>query len=323
MADAIGELYAARYFPPTQKARVRAIVANVATAFRAHVAHAAWLSPASRADRRWPSSTAVRRHRLSGDVGGLERPRASTRADAFGNAQRIADRTYRHALARLVQPYDPHEWALTPQTAGALLNFQQNAYLFAAALLQPPKYDPAASDAAAYGAIGAHHRPRHEPLRRRAGRRLRAGRPDAPLVDRRRRRERSRRRPSRSCGSSPPTEPLPGLARRRPPDADRERRRPRRPHRRVRGVPHVPRRESRRRGPTCVAQDREFFIAFAQAFGAKMNETGAARAARHRPCAGDVPDGHRAQPRRRGTRPSTSSPDSGCTSSRAARVRIW
>jgi predicted metalloendopeptidase len=44
---------------------------------------------------------------------------------------------------------------LTPQTAGALLNFQQNAYLFAAALLQPPKYDAAASDAAAYGAIGA------------------------------------------------------------------------------------------------------------------------------------------------------------------------
>ena len=76
-------------------------------------------------------------------------------ADAFGNAQRIAERQYRRALARLGQPFDRQAWSLAPQTAGALLNFQQNAYLFAAALLQPPKYDPAASDAAAYGAIGA------------------------------------------------------------------------------------------------------------------------------------------------------------------------
>jgi predicted metalloendopeptidase len=47
------------------------------------------------------------------------------------------------------------EWWIAPQTVGALLVFQQNAYDFAAALLQPPKFDPAASDAAAYGAIGA------------------------------------------------------------------------------------------------------------------------------------------------------------------------
>jgi predicted metalloendopeptidase len=37
----------------------------------------------------------------------------------------------------------------------AVLNFQLNSYNFAAALLQPPKFDPAASDAANYGAIGA------------------------------------------------------------------------------------------------------------------------------------------------------------------------
>jgi predicted metalloendopeptidase len=46
-------------------------------------------------------------------------------------------------------------WLISPHTAGAVLVFQQNAYDFAAALLQPPKFDPAASDAASYGAIGA------------------------------------------------------------------------------------------------------------------------------------------------------------------------
>jgi len=154
MADAIGELYAARYFPSDQKARVRAIVANVATAFREHAGRAAWLSPASRQ---------VALAKLDRLYVGIGYPEAREdwsdlridAADAFDNAQRLADRTYRHALARLVEPYDRQEWALTPQTAGAVLNFQQNAYLFAAALLQSPKYDATASDAATYGAIGA------------------------------------------------------------------------------------------------------------------------------------------------------------------------
>ena len=47
------------------------------------------------------------------------------------------------------------EWWIAPQTVGAVLVFQQNAYNFPAALLQAPKFDPTASDAVNYGAIGA------------------------------------------------------------------------------------------------------------------------------------------------------------------------
>jgi len=133
---------------------VRVIIENVATAFRAHVAHAAWLSPASR-------KTALAK--LDSLYVGIGYPEdwedwSDLRidlGDAFGNAQRIAERNDRQALARLNRAYDPHEWVLTPHTVGAVLIFQQNAYEFAAALLQPPKYDSAASDAATYGAIGA------------------------------------------------------------------------------------------------------------------------------------------------------------------------
>ncbi|HEY7237270.1 MAG TPA: M13 family metallopeptidase, partial [Gemmatimonadaceae bacterium] len=154
MANAIGELYAARFFSPRQKARVRGVVANVAAAFREHVARAAWLSPAGR-------KIAVAK--LDGLYVGIGYPDAwedwsdlrIDSTDALGNMQRVADRNYRQAMARLAKPYDPHEWVMTPQTAGALLVFQQNAYTFSAALLQPPKYDSTASDAAAYGAIGA------------------------------------------------------------------------------------------------------------------------------------------------------------------------
>ena len=44
---------------------------------------------------------------------------------------------------------------IAPHMVNAILVFQQNAYDFSAALMQAPKYDHAASDAAAYGAIGA------------------------------------------------------------------------------------------------------------------------------------------------------------------------
>jgi len=166
MAGAIGELYAARYFSSAQKARVRETIANVTAAFREHVARASWLSPASR------QTALAKIDALYVGVGypesgignwesGVEKDGmdwSNLRVDpigALGNLQRIAERDYRQALARLAKPYDQHEWVMPPQTVGALLTFQQNAYTFSAALLQPPKYDSTASDAATYGAIGA------------------------------------------------------------------------------------------------------------------------------------------------------------------------
>lgn len=154
MSSAIGKLYAARYFPPAQKARVNRVIANVRQAFREHVAHAAWLSPASRK---------IALAKVDALYVGIGYPEtweewSDFRADAndpLGNLQRIVARNRRLALARLSQPYDPHEWVIPPHLVGAVLVFQQNAYTFAAALLQPPKYDATASDAATYGAIGA------------------------------------------------------------------------------------------------------------------------------------------------------------------------
>jgi putative endopeptidase len=137
-----------------QQARVLGIIANVAAAFREQVARVAWLSPASR------KIALAKLDRLYVGIGYPEQwedwsDLSIEAGNAFGNAQRIAERNYRHALVRLGKPYDPHEWVMTPQTVGAVLIFQQNAYEFAAALLQPPKYDSTASAAATYGAIGA------------------------------------------------------------------------------------------------------------------------------------------------------------------------
>jgi predicted metalloendopeptidase len=154
LSDALGRAYAERYFPARQKARVLAIVADVVAAFERRLDAVTWMSPRSRA------IALAKVRALYVGVGYPEQwedfsdltidPR-----DAVGNLRRVSERIYRHAVARLGRPVDRTEWLIAPQRVGAILAFQQNAYDFTAALLQTPKYDSTASDAAAYGAIGA------------------------------------------------------------------------------------------------------------------------------------------------------------------------
>jgi len=154
MGEAIGKMYADRYFPPEQKSRVRAIVANVTAAFIRRVQAVTWMSPDTK------SHAIAKLETLYVGIGYPDRWQDYSDlevdpADALGNLRRADDRNYRHTIDRLGRPIDSAEWLMPAQTPGALLVFQLNAYDFSAGLLQAPKFDPAESDAAAYGAIGA------------------------------------------------------------------------------------------------------------------------------------------------------------------------
>ncbi len=154
LSEAIGRMYAERYFSAAQKARLQAIAANVLAAFRHRVEAVTWMSPDSK------KIAVAKLQTLYVGLGYPEKWQdyadlAVDPADALGNLRRIGEHNQRLALARVGQPVDKHEWWIAPQTVGGLLLFQPNALELPAALLQPPKFDPAASDAAAYGAIGA------------------------------------------------------------------------------------------------------------------------------------------------------------------------
>jgi predicted metalloendopeptidase len=154
LSDALGRMYVERHFPAEQKARVETIVANVVAALVRRVEGATWMAPGTKA---------LALTKLKSLYIGIGYPDhwqdysdlAVDAEDAFGNLRRVESWKYRQTLARLGRPVDRTEWWIPPQMAGAILLFQQNAYDFSAALLQPPKFDPAASDAASYGAIGA------------------------------------------------------------------------------------------------------------------------------------------------------------------------
>lgn len=154
MGEALGRMYVERYFPAASKARAQAIVNNVVAAFGRRIDTVTWMSPATR------TLAQAKLNSLYSGMGYPEKWRDDSdltvdRADPLGNLRRVSERNHRKALARLGQPVDRTTWAIAPQSPGAVLLFHQNALDFAAALLLPPKFDPNASDAASYGAIGA------------------------------------------------------------------------------------------------------------------------------------------------------------------------
>jgi len=154
MSDAVGRMYAKRYFPAQQKARLERISDNVRAALTKRVEAAAWMSPATKA------SALLKLKTLYVGLGYPDQWEDYSSLtvdpkDPMGNLVRVADRAYRNAVARLGQPVDLKYWYSAPQTVAALLVFQQNSYVMDAALLEPPKYDHSSSDAAAYGSVGA------------------------------------------------------------------------------------------------------------------------------------------------------------------------
>jgi predicted metalloendopeptidase len=75
--------------------------------------------------------------------------------DLVGNVMRANRFEFNRNLDKLGKPVDRDEWAMTPQTVNAYYNPMMNEIVFPAAYLQPPFFNPAADDAANYGAVGA------------------------------------------------------------------------------------------------------------------------------------------------------------------------
>jgi putative endopeptidase len=154
LGDAVGQLYAEKYFPASSKAAAQAMVKNLIAAFRAGIRNLAWMSPATKARAEGKLDT------LIVGVGYPDRWRDYSAlvikpTDPLGNRERVMAFEYEYAKAKIGKPIDPHEWWMTPQTVNAVNLPLQNALNFPAAMLQPPFFDPSADPAANYGAIGA------------------------------------------------------------------------------------------------------------------------------------------------------------------------
>jgi putative endopeptidase len=154
LGEAIGPLYAKRYFSPEAKAQAEALVAHIISAYRARLSALSWMAPATKAQ------AIAKLDALYVGIGYGESWQdysgyAVKPDDLFGNRWRGKLFYYQNKIARIGQPVNRREWSMTPQTVNAVNLPLQNALNFPAAILRPPFFDPAAPAAVNYGAIGA------------------------------------------------------------------------------------------------------------------------------------------------------------------------
>jgi predicted metalloendopeptidase len=154
LGQAVGQLYTQRYFPPEEKAKAKAMVHDLITAYRARISNLTWLSSATK------EKALAKLSALTIGVGYPDKwidysKLKVSRDDAFGNMRRAEAFNRERNLTQLKQPADPAKWRIDPQVAGAVIMFTPNSEFFAAGILQPPYFDGNGDVASNYGSAGA------------------------------------------------------------------------------------------------------------------------------------------------------------------------
>jgi len=151
---ALGRLYVARYFPPANKARADALIANLMAAYRQSIAALDWMGPATRAEAL--AKLAAIDPKIAYPATWRDYSRLELRRDDLaGNVMRARIFSHEFWLAKLGHKVDRTEWRTPPQTINAFYSAGRNDISFPAGILQPPFFDAAADDAANFGGIGA------------------------------------------------------------------------------------------------------------------------------------------------------------------------
>lgn len=154
LGEAVGKLYVARYFPPSEKARAEEMVRNELKAFALRIDRLDWMAQKTK------EKAKAKLAALKVGVGYPDTFRDYTElevvpGDAFGNAERAALFEYHRNVKKLGKPVDRGEWVMNPQLVNAVNLPAMNALNFPAAILQPPLFDPNRPAAMDYGAAGA------------------------------------------------------------------------------------------------------------------------------------------------------------------------
>ncbi|TQJ61154.1 endothelin-converting enzyme [Arthrobacter sp. SLBN-83] len=154
LGEAVGQIYVARHFPETHKARMQTLVANLIEAYRRSITGVGWMGEETKAEAlrkleafrakigypdKWIDYSAVE----------------IDPTDLLGNVERAHNADVDRHLDEVGKPVDRTKWLMTPQTVNAYYHPMMNEIVFPAAILQPPFFTADADDAVNYGGIGA------------------------------------------------------------------------------------------------------------------------------------------------------------------------
>lgn len=150
---AIGKLFVEKTFPESSKLQVQTIIDNIRNTFRNDLKNLAWMTPATR------KAAIQKLDKMEYRIGYPEKWRDYSalqinRGPYVLNVKAANEFNNQYELNKIGKPVDKTEWDMTPQTVNAYYDPSMNRLNIPAGILQPPFFDPNATDAINYGTIG-------------------------------------------------------------------------------------------------------------------------------------------------------------------------
>ncbi|HSP15155.1 MAG TPA: M13 family metallopeptidase [Thermoanaerobaculia bacterium] len=154
LGEALGKLWAQRYFPESAKAQALDMVHNLMHALQEDITTLSWMNPETR------QQALAKLQAFGLKIGYPEKWRDYTAMavshQPYATNNIAANEFEFHRDAdKIDKPVDRTEWLMSPPTVNAYNNPPMNEIVFPAGILQPPFYDPKADDGYNYGGMGA------------------------------------------------------------------------------------------------------------------------------------------------------------------------
>ncbi|MBO4826870.1 MAG: M13 family metallopeptidase [Prevotella sp.] len=153
--EALGKMYAERYFPASSKERMEKLVRNLQIALGERIDAQDWMSDTTKQAAHEKLNTFYVKIGYPNKWKDLSRLTINPQLSFYENAQ-VCHKFWNdfQIEKNAGKPVDRDEWYMTPQTVNAYYNPTTNEICFPAGILQYPFFDATADDAFNYGAIG-------------------------------------------------------------------------------------------------------------------------------------------------------------------------
>lgn len=154
VGEDVGQLYVAKHFPPTNKAKMEELVARLVDAYRESIQQLPWMTDETRAkalEKLGSFRTKIGYPDQWIDYSSLE----TTPTDVIQNAAAVNEFEFKRELQKIDDGVDRELWFMFPQTVNAYYHPLLNEIAFPAAILQLPFFDAERDIASNFGSIGA------------------------------------------------------------------------------------------------------------------------------------------------------------------------
>ena len=155
MGEALGKIYAEKYFPESSKQRMLTLVKNLQIALGERIAAQDWMDDSTKVNALLKLNTFYVKVGYPDkwtDFSALQIDPAKSYYENMQACRKFWKKWNNDH--RVGKPVDRDDWHMTPQTVNAYYNPTTNEICFPAGILQRPFFDPKADDAFNYGAIG-------------------------------------------------------------------------------------------------------------------------------------------------------------------------